>query len=659
VSEPARSARIALRQRALVALLVGFACMAAELTAVRLLAPHFGDSAYVWTNVIGVILVALAIGALVGGRLAATPRAAAHTRTALVVAGVALAVVPYATGALGGWLVPAELPLDAAMPALVRGSFVATVLAFGVPLGLLGAVSPLLVAASIEEGVPPGRAAGGLGAAGTFGSLLGTFLATHWLVPTLGCRIAMTVAAAVLAVAALLVPGRGGRRAAGLVLLATALAGLGHGGPLRSALPGRELLAEVESRSQFLQVVARDVGGTRRTELVINEGLDSFHSLALAGSVFTSGAYYDWHAIVPWLVGAGNPPAALRALSLGDAAGTLRAIYAAVWPGAVVDAVDIDAATMALGDVHFPGPKAPGERFAVDGRVFLAQTTRQWHVIHVDAYAHQVYVPAHLASREFFALARQRLLPGGVLACNVGALAADDAVLQAIARTMAAEFGHARAFLIPNTRNALLVAARGEPPDPTVLGRATVTPGLAAADADHWQRVLQTSGDAAGWHALGQAGEVLCDDLPQLDQLLAQSYVAVREVVPIVGCTGNVEPPAAEAAVYRARLVRDWNGVLVAVATSRTATAYLRLQAGDARWALRQLHGAAAEYAAALALQPDPELRGRLQANLAEVQLQLAPIEQAAAVGRRNGWLQLLGAGLLLAALWCAARQGS
>ena len=255
MSEPARSARIALRQRALVALLVGFACMAAELTAVRLLAPHFGDSAYVWTNVIGVILVALAIGALVGGRLAATPRAAAHTRTALVVAGVALAVVPYATGALGGWLVPAELPLDAAMPALVRGSFVATVLAFGVPLGLLGAVSPLLVAASIEEGVPPGRAAGGLGAAGTFGSLLGTFLATHWLVPTLGCRIAMTVAAAVLAVAALLVPGRGGRRAAGLVLLATALAGLGHGGPLRSALPGRELLAEVESRSQFLQVL--------------------------------------------------------------------------------------------------------------------------------------------------------------------------------------------------------------------------------------------------------------------------------------------------------------------------------------------------------------------------------------------------------------------
>ena len=52
------------RSRAgLVAGLAGFAVMSLELTAVRLLAPYFGDSAYVWTNVIGVILVALAAGA--------------------------------------------------------------------------------------------------------------------------------------------------------------------------------------------------------------------------------------------------------------------------------------------------------------------------------------------------------------------------------------------------------------------------------------------------------------------------------------------------------------------------------------------------------------------------------------------------------------------
>jgi predicted membrane-bound spermidine synthase len=120
-------APLGVRPAALVAAaaLAGFACMAAELTAVRLLAPHFGDSAYVWTNVIGVILAALAAGALLGGRLAQRPQAPRTLRRLLVAAGLLLVLVPFLSLPLGAWLLPADLPLDAAMPALVRGSFVA------------------------------------------------------------------------------------------------------------------------------------------------------------------------------------------------------------------------------------------------------------------------------------------------------------------------------------------------------------------------------------------------------------------------------------------------------------------------------------------------------------------------------------------------------
>ena len=97
---------------AVVAALTGAAVMALELTAVRLMAPHFGDSAYVWTNVIGVILVAMALGAFLGGKMADQKHGGPRVFWLLCVAGVLTSCVPVVAHSIGGWLVPAGLPLD-------------------------------------------------------------------------------------------------------------------------------------------------------------------------------------------------------------------------------------------------------------------------------------------------------------------------------------------------------------------------------------------------------------------------------------------------------------------------------------------------------------------------------------------------------------------
>jgi spermidine synthase len=635
--------------------------MAAELTAVRLLAPHFGDSAYVWTNVIGIILGALAGGAWIGGRLAARGDAAAWPTRLLSIAGCMLAVAPFVSGRLGGWLLPLDLPLDAAMTAIVRGSFVATAVLFAPPMLLLGAVSPLLVTALVRAHVPVGRAAGGIGAVGTLGSLAGTFAATHWLVPEFGCRIALVLAAALLIGAGLVVAGSArGRAAAVLLGLLAAGSPLLHGAHLRAANPGRELLAERESRYQFLQV-QRDLGpaGSRRTVLMVNEGLDSFHSLDIEGSALTGGAYYDWHAVAPLLCGDARRPEGLRALSIGDAAGSLRSVYAGVHPGAIVDGVDIDAACAELGERFFAGDKAPGERHVLDGRVFLTLAPRTWHVIHVDAYAHQVYVPAHLASREFFEQARRHLAAGGVIACNVGALHAGDPVLRAIGTTMAAVFGHALALPVPASRNFLVVARNGDPPAPAKLAEHRFgAEHLHAADMAQWQRIVSTAADPSTWVDVGGGGAQLLDDRPVLDRLLHASYVQLADDGEAVACSGEMDAPGAEAAAYAHRQARRWDAVLDAVRGSRVATAYLRELAGDARWSLRQLASAAVEYEQALALGPDAAAQDRLRQNLAAVREDLRPIREAEDVGTRNGWLAAGAALLLLSVLWAAAVRG-
>lgn len=641
--------------------LAGLACMAAELTAVRVLAPHFGDSAYVWTNVIGVILAALAAGAWFGGGLAGRSDSSSWAAGLLAGAGVLLGIVPFVAGPLASWLLPGELPLDAAMPAMVRGSFVATALLFAPPLLLLGAISPLLVTNLARCGVAVGRAAGTVSAAGTIGSLVGTFAATHWLVPQFGCRAALAVAGTTLLAAAVILVTTRRRAQLGVGLALLAATGFLHGGPLRAPPAGRELLAERETAIQFLQVQREAPNGEpARTLLVINEGLDSFHSLSVAGSAFTGGAYYDWHALAPLLAGEGRRPEPLRVLSLGDAAGTLRRVYAGVHPDAIVDGVDIDAACFELGESWFGPAPSTGRRAVCDGRVFLAQSTAQWQVIHVDAYAHQVYIPAHLASREFFAAARERLAPGGVIACNVGALRADDEVLRAIGTTMAAEFGHSWALQVPASRNYLLVARREGNVRPVSLAAfAFGRERLDAADAAHWADLVQAAANPDAWVEVSTGGELLTDDRPVLDQLLQQGYLAHDDPGAPIPCVGTQDPVAAELAAYERRRRGDWPGILQAVARSRAPTAYLREYAGDARWSLRQLRSAAAEYEGALALAEDPASRERLDRNLSQLRADTEPTLIAEQVARRNGWLQWSAVGVAAAAFWILRRAAS
>ncbi len=630
----------------------GFGVMAAELTAVRLFAPHFGDSAYVWTNVIGVILAAMAIGAALGGRLGAREAAEVWPGRLLLAGALLLAVGPLAAPWLGDALLPDNLPLDAAMPALIRGSLVATAVVFAPPLLLLSAVSPLLVTLRARAGAGVGRAAGDIAAAGTVGSLLGTFLATHWLVPSLGCRLALLVSAAVLLLGAVVVAGGRRRWSPGLMLLAVLGSSGLHGGPLREAPDGVVLLAERETPYQFLQVQRRDLQGGAQTTLVINEGLDSFHSLWIDGSVFTGGAYYDWHGIAPLLAREGAAPEGLRALSIGDAAGTLRRIYAALYPGVSVDAVDIDADTMALGDAYFGGDKASGERFAMDGRQFLANADTSWDVIHVDAYAHQVYVPAHLASREFFEAARARLADGGVLACNVGALRLDDAVLRAIVGTMAAVFDEVRVLRVPNSRNALVVARQGRAIVPGALMAHGELGRLSEADRARWRDMLAHASDASRWRTLEGAGPVLCDDQPLLDELLLDSYVAGSGDPDVLLVPSGQNPiTGAEQAAFESNQGGDHEAVFRAVEASAGDSAYLRLQAGDARWYRRQLRSAAREYAAGLAQCEEPALRRTLEAREASLRAELEPLTAAEAAAVRNGWLgaAVVAAGAVLA----------
>ena len=145
--------------------------------------------------------------------------------------------------------------------------------------------------------------------------------------------------------------------------------------------------------------------------------------------------YWDDFAVGP-LLARGD-----RVLVLGMGGGaSVRAVRRAD-PEATIDAVEIDPVVVRVAAEQFGITPGPGLRIHVaDARRFLARSSDTFDVIQMDLFRGGPDIPSHLATREFFALARGHLNPGGVLMMNVFDLAPGHPLLASIAATLAQAF---------------------------------------------------------------------------------------------------------------------------------------------------------------------------------------------------------------------------
>ncbi|MDX6644321.1 MAG: hypothetical protein QOK40_48 [Miltoncostaeaceae bacterium] len=414
-----RAARIRLSALVLVA---GASSLAAEMAGARLLAPFFGASNLVWANVIGLILIYLSAGYWLGGRLADRHPTERALCVVMLVAAVALALVPFLTRPL--FSAAASAFADVSAGAFVA-SFLGAMAMFAIPVTALGMVAPWAVRLSVRDVSEAGAVAGRLYALSTLGSIVGTFLPVLVLIPAIGTRRTLLATAALLALAA--APGLAPRlRPAPLALIGLALVPLG---PVKAGGMDR-VLFEGESPYQFVEVVRQPDGDT---VLHLNEGF-AVHSLLPGRGVLTDG-YWDAFLALPLLTG--RPDGRLAVL--GNAGGTVANLYERAWPRAPIDGVEIDELVSDVGR-RYLGMRNPRLRVhTADARFWLRGARGRFDAIVVDAYR-QPYIPFHLVTREFFALVRDHLAADGVLAINVGTPPRLTEAATRIAGTMRAVF---------------------------------------------------------------------------------------------------------------------------------------------------------------------------------------------------------------------------
>lgn len=434
------------RRRLLLSLVfvVGASSLGGEIAAARLLAPWFGDSTLIWANTIATVLLALSTGYWLGGKLA--DRAPSLERLALIVLAAAglFALVPFVAGPFLRVSVDA---FDSLSAGAFVGSLIAVLVLLALPMLLLGAVAPYAIRLAVARVEEAGSVAGRLYAISTLGSLTGVFLSALALIPFLGTRrtfLTFALAMAVVGIVAL----RARRRIAVLAPIGIAALIAIPVGTVKATGDGR-VIWERETPYQYARVI-EDADGKRRLEL--NEG-QAVHSVYDPRSYLT-GNYWDEFLVLP-LAALPQPPRSVAIV--GNAAGTTARAYGHYFPDTRVDTVELDGALNDVGRELFDlrGPRL--HVHTADGRAFLRRADRRWDAIFVDAYR-QPYVPFHLATREFFALVRERLTPGGVMLINIGHPESSDALERTLSATAGDVFEHVARDASQKT-NTVLIAS--------------------------------------------------------------------------------------------------------------------------------------------------------------------------------------------------------
>lgn len=432
-------------------MLSGTIALSLEIAWFRVLGVMLKSTSFTFGTLLGTYLSGVAIGSLAGSRRAerCSGRQAAlrflGLQTAVAVyAGLAVAGVAFL---LGDWSALAPLvsylsgdasfdmaqaltvltggPLDHLEPGTDGGALVGQLLALyvglpallvGPPTFLMGYSFPFLQRAVQNDARRLGRRVGWLQTANIAGSLLGSLVTGFALLPLLGTAATFRViAAAALAFAGFAALAGGRRTAAGLAAAATLAAlvvpdGTSFWSRLHSADPARILFVEDASGVSVLRPSGADA--SMYTVMAGGLGLSKLPFGRLDGTHTLLGA-------LPILLHPSPKRVAVIGLGSGD-----TAFAAAGRPETEqVEAIEIIGSQLALlrefestrGD---PGLSAlfDDARIGIhidDGRSFLRREQRYFDVIEADALLPTNAYAGNLYSREYFALLRDRLAPGG------------------------------------------------------------------------------------------------------------------------------------------------------------------------------------------------------------------------------------------------------
>jgi spermidine synthase len=386
--------------------ITGACVLVIEVLATRILTPYFGTTIFTISSVIGVVLAALSAGYYIGGRIADKAPNEKILFNTILISGFSvfgLQIINLYILPIGGYLL-----------SMTVGPPVFSILLFFLPAFLLGTVSPYIVTLQhkrrSDEGV--GKISGNVFFWGTIGSLLGTFLAGFYLIPTFGIKNIITGIALILITLGLLglnsLWAKKGKAPKLMIVLMLIIFSVWLS---REATTPEKVIFSKDGKYDRIQIIDTEYNGSPARILMQDATLESAIYTSNRETAFAFNNYYELYKLVR--------PSIDRALVIGGGAMTIPRLIIENSPETEVEVVEIEPALFDISHKYFNVPKDERlHEIVEDGRRYLHSSTQEYDLIYLDAYRGWS-VPAHLTTIEFLELAKQRLSKDGVLIANL------------------------------------------------------------------------------------------------------------------------------------------------------------------------------------------------------------------------------------------------
>jgi len=389
--------------------ITGATILIIEVTAIRILAPYFGNTLFTISSIIGIILGGLSFGYYFGGVFADKYPKFSVLFFLIFIAGIFSFLIQVFSKTV--------LPTLGTTLDMKIGPPITSLILFFIPSLILGMISPFAIKLKAIELKDIGKVSGKVFFWSTFGSIIGSFLAGFFLIPHFGINKIIILTALTLVIIGV----SGGwffkdekyksyfKRLELFSFMIIVLLFVF----ITFFLPKDESVI-FQKDGLYNQIIVEDTKIEDEKVRVLSLDRTSQGAVFLESSElpFEYTKYYVVYEIV-------NPQIE-KALFLGGGAYSIpRKLLLDQNNVKRIDVVEIAPELYQVAKKYFRLQEDPRLfNHVTDGRRFLQETDQKYNMIFVDVY-YTYFIPTHFVTQEFFSLAKSKLLEDSFFLMNI------------------------------------------------------------------------------------------------------------------------------------------------------------------------------------------------------------------------------------------------